>query len=874
MALKLTLRETANRLCLFVVVSMLAACTPLPAAETPRAPTAPNVWYVDNSANGGNSGTSWSDAWEAFEDIDWGTGGVVAGDTLYISGGSSSKGYYETLTVGVSGSAGFPIRIDVGANSPSPSGHSGTVVIDGGLTRSSGIVILGRDYISVNGLDAQENYKLLVQNHTGIGVGSVQVRNSSYTNIDYVQVNNGRSRGVFFDNADHSRIRGCDIRTGFVNYAAQTDSIYLQFGNDNIIESNVVVLSNADASNHMDCLQVANGENRLTIRNNWLEWTNGLGNDQSQTFIIEGSSDWVRFYNNVVLGSSDNPYQAALFKDSSGGVHSIWNNIIIAQHPTGIALKSNSMTDAEFGEIKNNIFYSPNGYPVFLNTSVAASKMDYNLLYRSTGSAVSYMGGTIRTWAQHQAAGYDLHGINADPDYDPGDEYRSNATSPCIDAGTSISSVFSTDRDGLTRPVGAVWDIGPYERGSIEPTNTPTNTPTATLTSTPTNTLTVTPTSTLTNTPTVTPTSTATNTPTVTPTSTPTNTPTGTATTTPTVTPTSTPLSITLDGQVAVQARGTSGNPRWITELFRISTGGVEVYRAGTTDLVGVFSALTDATGRFSVELTGIGAGEYDIRVKGADTLSNKKLGVILPGGEIDFGTLLVGDCTGNDAVNGADTSYLIPSLLCCEADACYRPYADVNRSGCVNGADTSALIPNFLRAGPIITGPEGRVPSVETPGARVPAAGASLRLDPAEGAVEVGAVFTVDLLFDTGTGTADTVDAYLDFDPSSLEVVDSLGQLATSIELNTGVFSSAVLNGVNNATGRIDFSVSEFESPYLTGAFRAATIRFRAKAGSGSTVVELVREGARWSDVLLGGESLDPALGNAVFASGPVATR
>src|SRR5690606_16002277 len=129
--------------------------------------------------------------------------------------------------------------------------------------------------------------------------------------------------------------------------------------------------------------------------------------------------------------------------------------------------------------------------------------------------------------------------------------------------------------------------------------------------------------------------------------------------------------------------------------------------------------------------------------------------------------------------------------------------------------------------------------PSVETSGARVPAAGASLALDPAEGAVEVGAVFTVDLLFDTGTGTADTVDAYLNFDPASLEVVDSSGQLATSIELNTAVFSSAVLNGVNNATGRIDFSVSEFESPYLTGAFRAATIRFRAKGDSGSTVVE-----------------------------------
>ncbi len=826
----------------------------------PRAPANPAFWYVDGAANGNNNGTSWSDAWESFADIDWGTGGVIAGDTLYISGGSGSKTYNETLTVGASGSAGAPIRIDVGANSPAPAGHDGTVIIDGGSTRSSGIVVYNRVYISVNGLDAQKNYRLLVQNHTGVGVGSVQVRNSSYTNIDYVQVNNGRSRGVFFDNVDHSRIRGCDVRTGFVNYAAQTDGLYLQFGNDNIVENNVVVLGNADASNHMDCLQVANGENRLTIRNNWLEWTNGLGNDQSQTFIIEGSSDWVRFYNNVVLGSSNNPYQAALFKDASGGVHSIWNNIIIAQNPTGIALKSNSMTDAEFGDIKNNIFYSPNGYPVFLNASVATSKMDYNLLYRSSGSAVSYIAGTIRTWEQHQAAGYDSHGINANPDYDPGNEYRLNATSPCIDAGTSTGTIFTTDRDGVTRPVGAAWDIGPYERGVVGPTNTPTNTPTVTPTSTPT----------ATSTATVTTTSTATATATSTATST------ATATATATASPTGTPGSVTLDGRVALQARGASGDPRWITELYRINagvrTGGIEVYQAGTADLVGVFSATTDATGGFSVTLKDIGPGEYDIRVKGADTLSNKKLGIDLPGAEIDFGTLLVGDCTGNDAVNGADTSYLIPAFLCCEADACYRPYADVNKSGCVNGADTSALIPNFLKAGPVIIGPEGRVVTGGMPRPNLPT-GASLSLDSAEGMVEAGAIFTVDILFDTGNGPADTVDAYLDFDPAFLEVVDASGQPVTSIELNRELFQSAVINDADNGTGQINFSASEFESPYLTGAFRAATIRFQVKAISGSTGVELVREGARWSDVLLGGESLDPTLGNAVFTTGPAAT-
>ena len=73
-------------------------------------------------------------------------------------------------------------------------------------------------------------------------------------------------------------------------------------------------------------------------------------------------------------------------------------------------------------------------------------------------------------------------------------------------------------------------------------------------------------------------------------------------------------------------------------------------------------------------------------------------------------------------------------------------------------------------------------VPPAGAPGARVPAAGASLRLDPAGGTVEAGAIFTVDILFDTGTGPADTIDAYINFDPAFLEVVDSSGQPVTSI--------------------------------------------------------------------------------------------
>lgn len=86
------------------------------------------LWYVDNTASGANNGTSWVNAWESFADIVWSGAGVVANDTLYISGGTTSKIYRETLTnAAVSGSSGNLITITKGVDGS----HDGTAKIYG-----------------------------------------------------------------------------------------------------------------------------------------------------------------------------------------------------------------------------------------------------------------------------------------------------------------------------------------------------------------------------------------------------------------------------------------------------------------------------------------------------------------------------------------------------------------------------------------------------------------------------------------------------------------------------------------------------------------------------------------------------------------------
>jgi hypothetical protein len=65
----------------------------------------------------------------------------------------------------------------------------------------------------------------------------------------------------------------------------------------------------------------------------------------------------------------------------------------------------------------------------------------------------------IQTSAQATAAGY-----TAANEYIP-----TAADSPTVDQGTDESGYFSDDILGVSRPQGAAWDIGAYEREESSP---------------------------------------------------------------------------------------------------------------------------------------------------------------------------------------------------------------------------------------------------------------------------------------------------------------------------------------------------------------------------------------------------------------------
>ncbi|MCZ6704080.1 MAG: hypothetical protein O6940_13705, partial [Ignavibacteria bacterium] len=124
-------------------------------------------YYVDKDAIGSNNGSSWTNAWESFADINWAV--LEAGDTLYISGGTISTTYNETLKPNTTnGEVGSRITITKGIDA----GHDGEVIIDGQDIRANGIDSrkANNDYITFSRLTIKQSttYEIRVEDAVGV----------------------------------------------------------------------------------------------------------------------------------------------------------------------------------------------------------------------------------------------------------------------------------------------------------------------------------------------------------------------------------------------------------------------------------------------------------------------------------------------------------------------------------------------------------------------------------------------------------------------------------------------------------------------------------------------------------------------------------
>ena len=392
-------------------------------------------WYVDNQATGANNGTSWANSWTSFAKIVWGAKGVKAGDTLYISGGSTSKTYKEQLKTNTDGSSGALITIRPGQDS----GHNGVVTITnptGANFYGSGIWIT-RSYITVNG-----NYNNLRHIRvTGSSSRGITVTDH-HVIVTYLEIdNNGTGTeswgndGININIGDTTNtplleISYCKIYNNWQDQISGTWATKEEYGR-------VLIHDNDISQIHDDGVET-NGVG-VDIYNNYLHGSSSSrGDDHPDGLVIMGN--YGRIWNNVVYDLQSTNINAYLYINpyNAGDVKNIlvYNNLVYQTLPTEAGKYGRGFTFSAQGTtnsisnilIANNTFV---GMPTwgaqlyFANLAAAYVKNVYflnNIIYNcyrlsSSGQAMDFGPGdyTVRSYGDGVSVVADYNIINKGP---------------------------------------------------------------------------------------------------------------------------------------------------------------------------------------------------------------------------------------------------------------------------------------------------------------------------------------------------------------------------------------------------------------------------------------------------------------------------
>ncbi len=470
-------------------------------------------WYVDNTASGGNSGSSWNDAWESFAAINWRS--ILPGDTLYISGGSAGQTYQEELVIGAGGVAGSPITISCGVDV----GHNGTVILEEANARTIGIRC-DQNYIIIDGvhgsaITGNTNYGIRIQNmlqnsgQNGYGIYSqagphdiqifhveVSVTNniSMDDNASAVWLNGAGNtnitvgwcwvHGPFFsgNNTNKAHFTGLSVFGATTGGGGYTSEQVFSNRVENLWHDGIRVGSNASAwnndvrfcngSGHSDSLLAQSGSH-VKFYNNFV-----ISSDQCAYVDNVGSTVQVDvwYYNNVLYAT--NCAAVLDLSPENGDIDTFYflNNTVIgssgAYDIRGNAFAGNGHSATNL-RLQNNVYISGYGSLCCLglssdNTFQDSSSLDYDIFQVPYGAAVAnWIDGSIRTLsglrslvpARELNGGYGIPSFVNSAGFD---FHLSSNDTVATGHGANLSSYFTSDRDGNARSPSGAWDVGAY----------------------------------------------------------------------------------------------------------------------------------------------------------------------------------------------------------------------------------------------------------------------------------------------------------------------------------------------------------------------------------------------------------------------------
>jgi hypothetical protein len=404
------------------------------------------TYYVDAQyGSDSNSGTSSSSPWKSISKVNSFT--FKPGDSILFKRGATWK---ETLNVRQNGTSSAQITF-------SAYGSGNLPVIDGSLSRSYGIYVSGRSYVTI------KYFKIQNTKH-----GAVYITSSSRITVrDSEMYITGRA-GVFLQESSYITVAKCKMTTPATFYNVQTDGIYAQRNSYSTFDGNHIVISNQHTDQHCDAIQFYQ-ESNATVKNNYVEQNNTKGGNAQGIYCSENSGTF-KLYNNIGYGMYTT---SSLLKfknvNTSGKVEMIGNTLYGGK---GALVQTND----KYIIFKNNIIVTTaSAAAVSFEAAVySKSNINYNLYKRSgTGSTVVVYAGSGYTMSRWKSSGFDTYGLETDPKFSSvsSKNFQLTSTSPALNKGANLSSPYNIDRMGTTRPYGTRSDMGAFEMKIIAKEN-------------------------------------------------------------------------------------------------------------------------------------------------------------------------------------------------------------------------------------------------------------------------------------------------------------------------------------------------------------------------------------------------------------------
>ena len=428
------------------------------------APT-PKILYVDQSAIGNNSGSSWANA---FNNLQAALTAAAYGDTIKIADGI----YKPTETA--DRSISFAIKNDIsiygayaGYGAANPDARSATLyptILSGdigtiGITDDNSYHVVTTNGVSsttfLDGLTITDgNANGSSPNDSGAGIynlaGSPQINNCSFTN----NLANFAGAGIY-NSSSTPTITNCLFTGNYANPGLTSHT----GGGGGIYNtaSSPVILNCSFLNNKADCggggiANIAGSNsiitNSLFVNNTEANWGGAIRSQSSNPIVT----------NSVFIANSATIYGGAIDCDRASPSFTnctFYGNT--AASGGGVINISTVSGSPSAPTMTNCILWnnSPNNNPTFMGGSITMSYCDIQGGYTGTGNL-----NADPLFARIPSSGADAKWGAVDDDYG---NLRLKAASPCINKGLNSANTTTTDIAGNPRIMNATIDMGAYE---------------------------------------------------------------------------------------------------------------------------------------------------------------------------------------------------------------------------------------------------------------------------------------------------------------------------------------------------------------------------------------------------------------------------